>query len=140
MDIGAAEIRRWHIEDNDWSDIGYHYVIRRSGTLEPGRPLEKVGAHTTGHNIGSIGVCLVGGLQDGTGGDANNDGTIDDLENRFRGKPENNFTPLQYITLTRVIKDLLIRFPHASVHGHNEFAAKACPCFDVREWWGRRSA
>ena len=34
MDIGVKEIKKWHVEDNKWDDIGYHYVIRRDGTLE----------------------------------------------------------------------------------------------------------
>lgn len=58
--IGADEIRRWHVEERGWSDIGYHYVIRRSGKLEYGRPEDISGAHTAGENHNSIGVCLIG--------------------------------------------------------------------------------
>ena len=54
----VAAIRRWHIEDRGWSDIGYHWVIDRDGTLVRGRPETVVGAHTQGHNTGSIGICL----------------------------------------------------------------------------------
>ena len=117
MDIGAQEIRRWHVRDNGWSDIGYHGVIRRDGTLESGRPMDQAGAHTTGHNADSIGICLVGGLAE--------DGKT----------PEDNFTAAQWATLKRVVLDLTRKYPTATVHGHNEFAAKACPCFDVRDWW-----
>ena len=60
MDIGAAEIRKWHTDPpRNWDDIGYHYVVRRSGTiekpmLEVGRYLEIPGAHVANHNHESI--------------------------------------------------------------------------------------
>ena len=120
-DIGAAEIRRWHIEGNGWSDIGYHGVIRRDGTLESGRPMDQAGAHTSGQNKDSIGLCLAGGVKE--------DGKT----------PENNFTPEQWKTLERVVKELVKRFPGVTVHGHNEFANKACPCFDAKAWWAKVS-
>jgi N-acetylmuramoyl-L-alanine amidase len=116
QDLGAAEIRRVHLTENGWTDIGYHKVIRRDGSLESGRPLEEPGAHCKNQNNTSIGICLVGGLDQA-------------------GKPENNFTPAQWATLTRLVSDLAAAFPAATIHGHNEFAAKACPCFNVRAWW-----
>ena len=61
MDIGAATIDRWH-KERGFSSIGYHYVIRRDGTLETGRPLNTPGAHVQGHNAHSIGICLAGGV------------------------------------------------------------------------------
>jgi N-acetylmuramoyl-L-alanine amidase len=72
MDIGAKEIRRWH-KDRGWDDIGYHYVIRRNGDVEIGRPENAVGAHVAGKNSTSVGICLVGGIDDA-------------------GKPKANFT------------------------------------------------
>ncbi len=117
MDIGAKEIREWHTKGNGWADIGYHGVIRRDGALDSGRPVDQPGAHTTGHNANSIGICLVGGVAE--------DGKT----------PENNFTPEQWVTLRRVVTDLHQKFPSATIHGHNEFASKACPSFDVRKWW-----
>ena len=116
MDIGAKEIREWHTKGNGWADIGYHGVIRRDGTLESGRPMDQPGAHTSGHNANSIGICLVGGVK--------GDGKT----------PEANFTPEQWATLRRVVLDLRKKHPSATVHGHNEFAAKACPSFDVQKW------
>lgn len=114
--VGAKEIRQWHVKDNGWSDIGYHGVIRRDGTLESGRSLDTPGAHTSGHNKDSIGICLVGGVKE--------DGKT----------PEANFTPEQWATLRRVVLDLRKKHPSATIHGHNEFAAKACPSFDVQKW------
>ena len=66
MDIGVKEIREWHTSDpRNWSDIGYHYVIRLDGTLERARPLYKSGAHARGYNSNSIGICIVGGVDKG---------------------------------------------------------------------------
>jgi N-acetylmuramoyl-L-alanine amidase len=59
MDIGRKEINRWHVE-RGWSGVGYHYIIRRDGTIETGRPIEQVGAHARGHNMASVGICWVG--------------------------------------------------------------------------------
>lgn len=59
MDIGVKEIRSWHLQQG-WSDIGYHYVIRRNGEIEKGRGDEVVGAHAKGVNSNSIGICWVG--------------------------------------------------------------------------------
>ena len=62
MDIGYKEIREWHVDQNGWDDVGYHYIIRRNGKLEKGRPEEYSGAHAPSHNSRSIGICLVGGM------------------------------------------------------------------------------
>lgn len=117
MDIGADEIRQWH-KDKGWEDIGYHYVIRRNGTLEDGRDLNSVGAHVAGFNSRSVGICLVGGVGD-------------------LGHSENNFTKEQLQTLRDIVKRLLMVWPNAIVQGHRDFpnVAKDCPCFDVKEWW-----
>ena len=114
LNIGAAEIRLWHIE-RGWKDIGYHYVIRRDGTIEPGRPIEKIGAHCKGKNKNSIGLCLIGGV------DKNN-------------TPKENFTPEQWETLAATTRILRGQFKGVTVHGHNEFSSKACPSFDVQKW------
>lgn len=116
MDIGAAEIDMWHRRDNGWRCIGYHYVIRRNGVVEDGRPEDQEGAHVKGRNARSIGVCLVGG--DGSSpGDA----------------PADHYTPAQIASLRRLLRDIQSRHPAASIHGHNEFAAKACPGFTVAD-------
>jgi len=116
MDIGAAEIDRWHRE-RGWLGIGYHGVIRRDGKLESGRPLDRPGAHAKGYNYESIGVCLVGGVDD-------------------HGQPENNFTPEQFAQLRIILDQLSQRFPNAEILGHRDLpgVAKACPCFNVRAW------
>ena len=120
MDIGAADIDRWH-RAKGWFGIGYHFVIRRRGKLEMGRPVERRGAHARGHNRNSIGVCLIGGV---------------DEENE---KPEDNFTNHQLIVLEATVRLLLQQYPGAAVLGHRDIpgVAKACPSFDVAEWASR---
>ncbi len=118
MDIGAAEIREWHVRDNGWDDIGYHFVICRDGTIERGRALDEVGAHIAGFNGVSIGVCLVGGVTKAK-------------------EPDDNFTYEQWQMLTSLVIALHLRYPTATVMGHRDFpgVTKACPCFDVKPWW-----
>lgn len=117
MDIGAAEIRQWHV-DKGWNDIGYHFVVRRNGVVEPGRPVEHVGAHTQGHNTHSIGICMVGGI------------------NRS-GQPDSNFTWRQWAALHDLVCELVEKHPNATVTGHRAYTtAKACPSFDAVSWWG----
>lgn len=112
MDIGVAEIRDWHIKENGWADIGYHYVIRRDGETENARPIDIAGAHAKGHNHDSIGICLIGGIDD-------------------KNKPEFNFTFSQITSLMQLIDRLKVGRPWLDVIGHNKVSDKACPVFDV---------
>lgn len=120
-DVGAEDIRRWHTlpppRGRGWKDIGYHYVVRRDGTVELGRDtdrdgssLDEVGAHAAGHNTNSIGICLVG------------------------GKGGFNFTFRQLTQLIQLIEDLREEIPTIEdVVGHRDLnAGKDCPQFDVR--------
>ena len=115
MDIGAKEIDRWH-RQKGWLGIGYHFVIRRDGTVETGRPITQAGAHATNYNNKSVGVCLVGGVKED------------------KKTPEANFTPAQYVSLIELLKKLRKDYPDAKIIGHNEVAQKACPSFDVQKW------
>ena len=112
-DYTVEQIRSWHLA-NGWSDIGYHFVIYRDGTVHRGRPVEKIGAHTTGYNAHSIGICYIGGCS----ADGNT--------------PKNTLTKAQRIALIRLLKELRVTYPMATIHGHNEFANKACPSFIVK--------
>lgn len=118
MDIGATEIRSWH-RQRGWMDIGYHYVIRRNGAIEKGRPDDRPGAHARGFNHLSLGICLVGGVA--------KDGKT----------PENNFTSDQFHALRRLLIGLNATFPEARILGHRDLpnVYKGCPSFDVEEWW-----
>lgn len=113
----AADIRRWHI-DKGWKDIGYHYVIRRDGMVEPGRAENAIGSHVQGHNADSIGICMVGGIDDTT------------------WKPADNFTPAQWRSLRTLVERLVKTYPSAKVLGHRDFPGvkKACPSFAAKVW------
>lgn len=117
MDIGVEEIRRWHVDGNGWSDIGYHYVIRRDGAVELGRPVDKMGAHAKGYNGASLGVCMIGGLNDD-------------------GDPDANFTAAQYDALELVYRALAQSHPITDTVGHRDISSKSCPCFDVKSFLG----
>lgn len=116
MDIGAEWIKNIHVNENKWADIGYHFVIRRNGIIEKGRDLNIIGAHVTGHNTGTIGVCLIGGLSE-------------------NNKSENNFTERQFESAQALIT-VLSRFNPEIVKlsGHRDYANKDCPCFEVKDY------
>ena len=115
MDIGLTEIRKWHVQDNGWRDVGYHYIIRRNGEVELGRSNRDTGAHAAGYNHKSISLCMVGGMAEDNSAEA-------------------NFTPQQWTALLDLIKQLKIQYPEADVIGHNEISEKECPSFDVQKW------
>lgn len=117
QDIDAREIDRWH-RQKGWLQIGYHFVIKRDGSIEIGRDVDDVGAHARGHNSYSVGVCMIGGLNED-------------------GKPEGVYTDAQWAMLRILVDGLKTRYPDAKVIGHNEISDKACPSFDVGEWNGR---
>jgi N-acetylmuramoyl-L-alanine amidase len=121
MYVDAAVIDRWH-RQKGWRGIGYHFVIKRNGAVENGRPLEMVGAHVEGYNAESIGICMAGGTD-------------------LTGRPEDNFTPPQFKSLATMLDRLLILFPKARIVGHRDLnPKKACPSFDVKAWWTKENA
>jgi len=117
-DIGVKEIDQWH-KARGWSGIGYHFVIRRYGTIEIGRDINVSGAHTKGHNSGSIGICMVGGVDS-------------------KGNPENNFNQIQFEALDELLSELLFMSNvkvDVEILPHNHFNKhKACPSFDVEKF------
>lgn len=113
MDIGAEDVKRWHVQ-RGWRTIGYHFVIRLDGTVEAGRPVSEPGAHAYGHNSDSIGICLVGGLDE-------------------EMNPVADYTDYQIDALANLV-DQLVDKHSAEVIGHNDVSNKTCPNFDVGEW------
>ncbi len=109
--IGITDIDRYH-RSRGFDGVGYHFIVRIDGTIECGRPLERIGAHCRGQNACSIGVAYVGGL------DAS-------------GKPTDTRTSEQRKALLLLLTKLRQRFPQAAIHSHRDFAATACPCFDA---------
>lgn len=111
-DYTVEDIRRSHLA-RGFSDIGYHYVIYRDGSIHQGREESKIGAHCTGHNSHSIGICYIGGC------------TVD-------GKtPKDTRTIAQKTSLLSLLRELKKKYPKASIHSHKDFANKACPSFDA---------
>lgn len=128
QDIDAKTLDAWH-RARGFAMIGYHFVIRRDGRIETGRAVNMVGAHVSGFNSRSVGVCMVGGID-------------------AKGKGENNFTPLQFDSLIEILESLRDQYPKASIRGHRDFSPdlnhdgiisrnewmKECPSFDVQDW------
>ncbi len=115
QDVHVADIRRWH-KKRGWRDVGYHFVIRRNGDVELGRPLSQTGAHVKGHNKGNIGVCMVGGCNS-------------ELQ------PEDNFTLAQRKALFGLVTALQEQFliSDENVKGHKDWGVnKACPVVRLR--------
>lgn len=128
VDIGVKEINTMHIK-RGFSGIGYHYVVRINGVIETGRDICKVGAHTSGYNTGSIGICYIGGL------DRN-------------GKIKDTRTLAQKNALYQLVKKLMGMYPIKEVKGHRDYSPdkngdgviskyewiKGCPCFEVADF------
>jgi N-acetylmuramoyl-L-alanine amidase len=112
-DVTVDEIRRWHVEEKNWSDIGYHWIVTLNGTLERGRPEHIQGAHAKGFNKNSIGLCYVGGV----------DKDMNPKDTRTEGQKE---------TLKCILEDLKDRYPNAEIIGHRDVSSKACPSFDAK--------
>lgn len=111
----AALITKWHIQNNKWNTIGYHYVILNGkivsrnkyrkgldGELETGRDESVVGAHCKGYNSKSIGICLIGKSGD--------------------------FTNKQYTSLGGLISTLQRKYPDAKVMFHSDLNKKKPNC------------
>ena len=116
MDIGVEKIREWHVKDNGWDDVGYHFIITRDGTIEPARPEEMQGAHAPKVNHRSIAICMIGGS------DAN-------------GMWSNNFTNEQWVTLKALLLNLTKKYEIKKIIGHYQVDdKKECPSFKVPEY------
>ena len=115
QDISVDTIRKWHVEGRGWSDIGYHFYIDINGEIHGGRDIAKIGAHCSGHNRNSIGICYCGGVEE--------DGKT----------PKDTRTETQKQSLLAVLRTLKAMYPYAAIYSHNEFANKACPSFDATE-------
>lgn len=109
----VEDIHRWHLANGWKNGCGYHFVIHLDGEVKAGRPLNLLGAHCVGHNATSIGICYIGGCAP--------DGKT----------PKDTRTAEQKSSLRLLLSALRERYPHARIHGHRDFAAKACPSFDA---------
>ena len=111
----VADITAWHKKERGFRTIGYHYVIYLDGEVVQGRPIKEIGAHCTGHNAHSIGICYIGGRSA-------------DMKKNIDTR-----TPAQKKALVELITALRTQFPDAKVYGHRDFACRDCPCFNAKE-------
>ena len=112
-DVSIDEVRRWHVKERGWRDVGYHFLIRLDGTVEEGRPIEMTGAHTRSHNWDSIGIAYAGGMS------------------KDMTEPEDTRTDEQKDSFV----DLLCQLHDCyggTIYGHRDFSEKACPSFDAK--------
>lgn len=112
----VEDIDRWH-RQRGFKCIGYHFVIYLDGSVHKGRPVEQIGAHCTGQNANSIGICYIGGC-----------------DKKMHAKDTR--TPAQREALHDLVELLRTEYPKATVHGHREYAQKDCPSFDVSKEFG----
>jgi len=127
MVVPISRIKDWHLK-RGFNDVGYHFYIRRDGSVELGRDLSVAGAHVKGFNSVSIGVCYEGGLN-------------------MEMQPDDNRTERQKASLIKVLTDLKKDYQNAEIKGHRDFSKdrnndgkitedewlKSCPCFDAKE-------
>jgi len=119
VDLSARDIDERH-RKKGLLKIGYHFVIRRDGTINVGRPLCEIGAHLQKQDKKSVGVCMVGGLN-------------------TRGIEAPDYSVQQQQALFVLIKFLKLTYKDAVVVGHNTFEATSCPSFNIEKWWAERS-
>lgn len=113
-DYTVEDIRRWHLQ-RGFKDIGYHFVVYRDGSIHSGRPVSQIGAHCKNHNRNSIGICYIGGVA------------------TDKKTPKDTRTEAQKEALKKLLWQLHKQYPKATIHGHREFANKACPSFDAKK-------
>lgn len=127
-DYTVQDITKWH-KQRGFATIGYHYVIYRNGKIMAGRDVNTAGAHATGHNSHSIGICYIGGM---------------DAQNK---SPKDTRTDEQRKSLKALLTRLCKLYPKAKLYGHRELSKdlngdgiispwefeKACPSFEVSE-------
>ena len=127
-DIKCMHCNPVRLGGRGWRNPGYHYVVRLDGSLDQILDVTHVANGVKGYNQESIHICYVGGLRPHP---------IPPEGGRLKSVggpiPANTMTPQQRASIVRLLTDLHDRFPEATLHGHNEFAAKACPCFKVKE-------
>lgn len=117
VDNTVENIRRFHMakppKGRGWSDIGYHFVVYRDGSIHSGRPLGEPGAHVEGNNSDTIGCAYVGGVDK-------------------HGAPKDTRTAQQRVAMRILTNAIVSDYRIKTISGHNQYSSKACPSFDVR--------
>ena len=112
-DVHIDEVRRWHVEERGWSDVGYQWLVTLDGSIEKGRGESRSGAHAKGYNSTSIGVAYTGGCD-------------------INMRPKDTRTDAQKKALHCLMEDLKGRYPNAEIIGHRDVSSKDCPSFDAK--------
>ncbi|MFE1104157.1 N-acetylmuramoyl-L-alanine amidase [Nocardiopsis alba] len=105
------QIQNFHMDSNGWADIGYNFLVDRSGKIYEGRGWTVAGAHAAPHNTTHIGVCFIGRDGDATPAAKASIRRLYDEANRRSGR-----------TLTR------------TWHGGLSGNSTSCPGADLRSW------
>jgi len=112
----VQRIQRVHMDNEDYADIGYHYLIDRQGRVIEGRSLRWQGAHAGGtNNVGNVGICLLGNFE---------------IE-----RP----TAAALRSLERLIVELQreLRIPRQNVRPHRDWKETECPGRHLMPWFVR---
>ena len=96
-------IHNYHVNGRGWKGIGYNFYVRKDGSIYQGRPEWAVGAHATGYNDKSIGVCAEGNFE-------------------AEKMPE-----AQKQAIIELMRELKQKYPNAQIKRHKDFAATSCP-------------
>lgn len=98
----VKDIHSWHLA-NGWAGIGYHYFIRKDGSIYKGRQDNVIGSHCQGSNTGSLGICFEGDYTKET------------------------MTTAQYNAGIDLIKYLKGKYGNLTIYGHKDLLATECP-------------
>ena len=133
VDLTGQDILRMHTNPisqggRGWKNPGYHYVIRLNGKVDQILPESHIANGVKGYNQDSIHICYIGGLMKKEQGKGKSEKSLP-----AKLVPANTLTAKQRASIAALLHDLRTRYPKATLHGHNEFAAKACPCFRVKD-------
>lgn len=117
QDTKVSSILKYWKDVKGWNSPGYHFLIEPNGNINRLLPIESVSNGVRGHNVDSIHISYIGGVDDS-------------------GRPLDNRTPKQVLSQLQLLIDLKDQFPMANVLGHRDFegVTKACPSFDVKKW------
>ena len=122
-DLDAKEIDYIAKKNGFDKGIGYHYIIRRDGSLQKGRPLNEVGEHASGYDQTSIGIAFVGGINAPIG---------TPNPKRFVGVASINRT--QFNTFDTFLSAFFKVFPDGTAVGHNDISENIDPGFNVPQY------
>ncbi len=100
----VEDIHRWHLA-NGWIGCGYHFLVRKDGTVWQGRPIDWIGAHAKGVNEISVGVCFEGSY----------------------GSKDTQMPAVQLQVGKELVSYLMLLYPEASVKRHKDYCSTDCP-------------